>query len=186
MVHNDAQAVRLQFGVGVVHHDRNRADARVEAMREVGAAQSLGRIRDQLNDLFTHAPADFRQWPQLRRHDPTRNVSRRPVNERLERSDLRECDSEHKSEDWPLSLAAARTLCVNRRATPGIGNARQAGRAAGSVPKRNGVGAVTGLSVFLTSLDAYRALNCMGVPDNMVCGLFRERAAQSGDLAHWL
>jgi hypothetical protein len=60
------------------------------------------------------------------------------------------------------------------------------GRAAGSEPKRNGVGAVTGLSVFLTSLDAYRALSCMGVPDNVVCGLFRERAAQSGDIAQWL
>ena len=52
--------------------------------------------------------------------------------------------------------------------------------------QRNGVGAVTGLSVFLTSLDAYRALSCMGVPDNVVCGLFRERAAQSGDIAQWL
>jgi hypothetical protein len=57
MVHNDAKAVRLLFGVGVVHHDGNRADARVEAMREVGAGQSLGRMRDQPNDLVAHAPA---------------------------------------------------------------------------------------------------------------------------------
>jgi hypothetical protein len=42
---------------------------RVCTTREIGAAQSLGRIRDQLNELIAYAPADPGQL-QLFSHEP--------------------------------------------------------------------------------------------------------------------